>query len=307
MFPGPISTRPSPWGSWRPGVSRRGGLSLTCSASVPAPCWPASSCGSCFPGTAPWHHTPGRAGLAIVRAGGLLTLFLMFVVLSVSTGSKEKGLMAGVAVGAVIALEALFAGPISGASMNPARSLAPALVCRWRPVGLPDRARCSAPSGRSWSAAASTTNPAVIRWPGSPAHDAAERRPSAILFVCVENSNRSQMAEAFARIHGGGLVEAYSAGSRPSGMVNPRAVEFMKRARLRPHRHHSKGLTDLPPGRVRRGRRHGLRRRGLPAGAGPAARGMGHPRPEEPAAGASTAWSATGSRRKVKELLADLS
>jgi aquaporin Z len=58
----------------------------------------------------------------------ILTLLLMFVILSVSTGAKEKGLMAGVAVGAVIALEALFAGPVCGASMNPARSLAPAVV-----------------------------------------------------------------------------------------------------------------------------------------------------------------------------------
>ncbi|OAI41845.1 aquaporin [Planctomycetaceae bacterium SCGC AG-212-D15] len=58
----------------------------------------------------------------------VLTTVLMFVILSVSTGSKEKGVLAGVAVGAVIAFEALFAGPISGASMNPARSLAPALV-----------------------------------------------------------------------------------------------------------------------------------------------------------------------------------
>jgi len=58
----------------------------------------------------------------------ILTFLLMFVILSVSTGSKEKGMLAGVAVGSVIALEALFAGPISGASMNPARSLAPALV-----------------------------------------------------------------------------------------------------------------------------------------------------------------------------------
>jgi aquaporin Z len=58
----------------------------------------------------------------------VLTLFLMLVILSVSTGAKEKGLMAGVAVGAVIGLEALFAGPVCGASMNPARSLAPALV-----------------------------------------------------------------------------------------------------------------------------------------------------------------------------------
>lgn len=58
----------------------------------------------------------------------LLTAILMFVILNVSTGAKEKGLMAGVAVGGVIAFEAMFAGPISGASMNPARSLAPAVV-----------------------------------------------------------------------------------------------------------------------------------------------------------------------------------
>jgi aquaporin NIP len=58
----------------------------------------------------------------------ILTLILMVVILSVSSGSKEKGMFAGVAIGAVIALEAMFAGPISGASMNPARSLAPALV-----------------------------------------------------------------------------------------------------------------------------------------------------------------------------------
>ena len=58
----------------------------------------------------------------------ILTYLLMFVILNVSTGAKEKGAMAGVAVGAIIGLEALFAGPICGASMNPARSLAPALV-----------------------------------------------------------------------------------------------------------------------------------------------------------------------------------
>jgi aquaporin Z len=58
----------------------------------------------------------------------LLTLFLMAVILAVSTGAKEKGIMAGVAVGSVIGLEALFAGPECGASMNPARSLAPAVV-----------------------------------------------------------------------------------------------------------------------------------------------------------------------------------
>lgn len=61
----------------------------------------------------------------------ILTFMLMFVILSVSTGAKEKGVMAGAAIGAVVGLAALFAGPISGASMNPARSLGPALIA-WR-------------------------------------------------------------------------------------------------------------------------------------------------------------------------------
>jgi len=58
----------------------------------------------------------------------ILTAMLMFVILSVATGSQEQGLMAGIAIGATVGLEALFAGPICGASMNPARSLAPALI-----------------------------------------------------------------------------------------------------------------------------------------------------------------------------------
>ena len=58
----------------------------------------------------------------------VLTALLMLVVLNVSTGAKEKGITAGIVIGAVIMLEAMFAGPVCGASMNPARSLAPALV-----------------------------------------------------------------------------------------------------------------------------------------------------------------------------------
>jgi protein-tyrosine-phosphatase len=69
-----------------------------------------------------------------------------------------------------------------------------------------------------------------------------------IVFVCVENSNRSQMAEAFARIHGGGRVEAHSAGSRPSGRINPRAVEAMREVGYDLTTHVSKGLGDLPAG-----------------------------------------------------------
>jgi arsenate reductase len=67
-----------------------------------------------------------------------------------------------------------------------------------------------------------------------------------VLFVCVENANRSQMAEAFAKRHGQGTIEAYSAGSRPSGRVNPRAVEFMRELGYDLTVHQSKGLTNLP-------------------------------------------------------------
>ena len=58
----------------------------------------------------------------------IMTFYLMFVILCVASGSKEKGIMAGCAVGAVVGLEAMFAGPVSGASMNPARSLGPAVA-----------------------------------------------------------------------------------------------------------------------------------------------------------------------------------
>ena len=58
----------------------------------------------------------------------ILTALLMFAILSVSTGAAEKGITVGIVVGAVIGLEAMFAGPICGASMNPARSLAPAII-----------------------------------------------------------------------------------------------------------------------------------------------------------------------------------
>ncbi len=66
-----------------------------------------------------------------------------------------------------------------------------------------------------------------------------------VIFVCVENSNRSQMAEAFARIHGAGKVEACSAGSRPSGRVNPKAVDAMKELGYDLTKHTSKGIEDF--------------------------------------------------------------
>jgi len=84
-------------------------------------------------GLFPQHSTlgttaPAGSALQSLILEIILTALLMFVILSVSVGAKERGITAGIAVGSVIALEALFAGPICGASMNPARSFAPALV-----------------------------------------------------------------------------------------------------------------------------------------------------------------------------------
>jgi protein-tyrosine-phosphatase len=69
--------------------------------------------------------------------------------------------------------------------------------------------------------------------------------PKRVLFVCVENANRSQMAEAFAHLHGGGRVEAYSAGSRPSGRVNPRAIAAMRELGYDLTRHSSKAVAEF--------------------------------------------------------------
>lgn len=79
--------------------------------------------GSTLPAT---YDLPGVARAAVIEF--VFTFFLMFVILNVSTGAQEKGIMAGVAVGGTVALMALVGGPLSGASMNPARSLGPALA-----------------------------------------------------------------------------------------------------------------------------------------------------------------------------------
>lgn len=69
-----------------------------------------------------------------------------------------------------------------------------------------------------------------------------------LLFLCVENSKRSQMAEAFANMHGQDDTEAYSAGSRPSGTVDPMAIEAMKEKGYDLSTHRSKGLHEIPEG-----------------------------------------------------------
>ena len=71
---------------------------------------------------------PGLPALKVFILEIILSFFLMVVIINVSTGSKEIGVVAGIAIGSVVLLEAMFAGPITGASMNPARSIAPAVI-----------------------------------------------------------------------------------------------------------------------------------------------------------------------------------
>jgi len=67
-----------------------------------------------------------------------------------------------------------------------------------------------------------------------------------VLFVCIENSCRSQMAEAFAKMHGKDVIESFSAGSNPSGIVNPKAIQSMKEVGYDLSKHKSIGLEELP-------------------------------------------------------------
>jgi protein-tyrosine-phosphatase len=67
-----------------------------------------------------------------------------------------------------------------------------------------------------------------------------------VLFVCIENSCRSQIAEAFAHLYGKGKIEPFSAGSNPSGKINPKAIESMKEIGYDLARHSSKSLAEIP-------------------------------------------------------------
>ena len=66
-----------------------------------------------------------------------------------------------------------------------------------------------------------------------------------LLFVCIENSNRSQMSQAFAKILGGKNIDAYSSGSKPSGKINPKAIAAMKELGYDLTTHHSKSLDEV--------------------------------------------------------------
>jgi len=147
----------------------------------------------------------------------VLTFFLMLVIMAVSTDTRVMG-QAAIAIGATVGLEATFAGPVSGASMNPARSFGPALVSwYWNAHWV----YWIAPMLGSVAGALTYQ---LVR--GETMR--GERSGNRVLFVCVHNAGRSQMAEAFFNALAKGRAQGFSAGTEPAARVNPLVVQAMK-------------------------------------------------------------------------------
>ena len=156
----------------------------------------------------------------------VLTFLLMFVIMAVVANPERIGSASGLAIGGTVALAVLVGGPISGGSMNPARSFGPALVgWTWTAhwvywVGPLLGATLGASAYWSLGKVSERANR-----PSSEGTERPERRR--VLFACVHNSGRSQMAEAFARRLADGAIEVGSAGTLPADRVNPVVVEAM--------------------------------------------------------------------------------
>ena len=141
----------------------------------------------------------------------VLTAFLMFVIMAVATDTRAVGAAAAIAIGGTVGLDALFGGPVTGASMNPARSLGPALVSgeTARPLDLPP-----GPAARRRH-----RRPRLPARPRRAPRDARRRGGlmARALFVCLHNAGRSQMSEAlFRRAAEGGTRRARQGRRRPS-------------------------------------------------------------------------------------------
>ena len=154
----------------------------------------------------------------------VLTFFLMFVIMAVATDTRAVGEAAAIAVGGTVALDAMFGGPISGASMNPARSLGPAVVsgdlhALWLYLTAP-----------LVGAALGALAYQFVRGEQDQPVDASGSRGTSmnVLFVCVANSGRSLIAERFLRELAGDRHQARSAGSEPGGTSHPQVVEALR-------------------------------------------------------------------------------
>ncbi len=148
----------------------------------------------------------------------VLSAFLMFVIMAVATDTRAVGAGAAIAIGGTVGLDALFGGPITGASMNPARSIrAGARLGRVAPaLDLPRRARRRSRDRRF--------RLPVGSWSPAPA---GGRLMARVLFVCLHNAGRSQMSEALFAQAAEGRHESRSAGTEPAEQVHPEVIEAM--------------------------------------------------------------------------------
>jgi arsenate reductase (thioredoxin) len=157
-----------------------------------------------------------------------MSAFLMFVILAVATDTRAVGEAAAIAIGGTIGLDAMFGGPITGASMNPMRLLGPALVsgelhALW--VYLTAPVLGASLGGLAYQFVRGRADAA--------GRTASRRRPEGaggvnVLFVCVANSGRSVMAERILREIAHGRHDARSAGSEPGGATHPQVVEALR-------------------------------------------------------------------------------
>ena len=156
-----------------------------------------------------------------------LTFSLMFVIMAVVSNPGKIGSASGMVIGGTVALGVLVGGPISGGSMNPARSLGPALIgWTWTAHWL----YWAGPLlGATLGASAYKLLEKGVERANRPDSEQEQRPPvKRVLFACVHNSGRSQMAEAFAKHHANGAMEFESAGTMPADRVNPAVVAAMR-------------------------------------------------------------------------------
>ena len=174
-----------------------------------------------------WPDQPAQLGAIVPSVGTgsafvyelVLTAFLMFVIMAVATDTRAVGAAAAIAIGGTVGLDALFGGPVTGASMNPARSFGPALA---RANGPTSGSTSPARSSARWRARWPT------RWSAAPAPQRRRIRMAHALFVCLHNAGRSQMSQALFERAAGGRHTAASAGTQPGGRVHPQVVDAMR-------------------------------------------------------------------------------
>jgi len=172
-------------------------------------------------------NAPDGSPLQSAALEMVLTFFLMSVIMTTTINQKQFGSVAGLVIGGTVTLCTLIGAPISGGSMNPARSFGPALISgtwsnHWVYWIGPLLGSAIGAISASWLLNDQTKS--QFNHEASP----SPKRIHRIMFACVHNSGRSQMAEGFAKQYWPGAVAFQSAGTDPGGQINPLVLRVMK-------------------------------------------------------------------------------